>query len=141
MPAIGGQHLSWLCLFGRLTGDAKGVLDGGEAIFFVHNLAFDHKNLADTGEIKVVVERRAAPDAPCLDASVIRRAEILMVWCGALVKQQRDVFFNLETAVGRARVGCDGVRWQGERCGSRCARAHLDRAKKASLCLDCGLQG
>jgi len=21
--------------------------------------------------------------------------------------------FNLETAVGRARVGCDGVRWQG----------------------------
>jgi len=30
---------------------------------------------------------------------------------------------------------------QGERCGSKCARAHLDRAKKASLWLDCGWQG
>ena len=34
-----------------------------------------------------------------------------------------------------------GARLQGERCGSRCARAHLDSAKKASLWLDCGLQG
>jgi len=25
---------------------------------------------------------------------------------------------------------------QGERCGSKCARAHLDSAKKASLWLD-----
>jgi len=48
---------------------------------------------------------------------------------------------NLEAAFGRARVGCDGVRWQGEHCGSKCARAHLDSAKKASLWLDCGLQG
>jgi len=30
---------------------------------------------------------------------------------------------------------------QGERCGSKCARAHLDSAKKASLWLDCSLQG
>jgi len=30
---------------------------------------------------------------------------------------------------------------QGERCGSKCAGAHLDSAKKASLWLDCGLQG
>lgn len=94
VPAIDGQHLSWLSLFGRLTGDAKGVLDGGEATFFVHNLALDHKNLADMREIKVVVERRAAPDAPCLDASVISRADILMVWCCAVLKQQRDVFFK-----------------------------------------------
>ena len=48
---------------------------------------------------------------------------------------------TLETAVGRARVGCDGMRWQGERCGSRCARARLDSSKKASLWLDWGLQG
>ena len=51
----------------------------------------------------------------------------------------------LETAAGRARVGCDGVRWQAlasaEHCGSKCARARLDSAKKASLWLDCGLQG
>lgn len=94
VPAIGGQHLSWLSLFGRLTGDAKGVLDGGDATFFVHHLALDHKNLADMREIKVVVERRAAPDAPCLEASVISRADILMVWCCAVLKQQRDVLFK-----------------------------------------------
>ena len=35
-------------------------------------------------------------------------------------------------------MGCAG---KAERCGSKCARAHLDSAKKASLWLDCGLQG
>ena len=33
VSAIGGQHLFGLSLFGRLTGDAKGVLDGGDATF------------------------------------------------------------------------------------------------------------
>jgi len=35
-------------------------------------------------------------------------------------------------------MGCAG---KAERCGSKCARAHLDSAKKASLWLDCGLRG
>ena len=52
-----------------------------------------------------------------------------------------QVSMILETAVGRARVGCDGGAGKAERCGSKCARARLDSAKKASLWLDCGLQG
>ena len=40
----------------------------------------------------------------------------------------------------KASLGLDcGL--QGERCGSKCARAHLDSAKRASFWLDCGLQG
>jgi len=37
-----------------------------------------------------------------------------------------------------AAMGCAD---KAKRCGSRCARAHLDSAKKASLWLDCSLQG
>ena len=49
--------------------------------------------------------------------------------------------FNLETAVGRVRVGCDGVRWQGaprllapasnEKQRGRRAAARLNRTRSA----------
>jgi len=37
----------------------------------------------------------------------------------------------LETAVGRARVGCDGVRWQGETTLRAVARKEKQRRKQA----------
>jgi len=39
--------------------------------------------------------------------------------------------FNLETAVGRARVGCDGVRWQGETTLRAPERKEKQRRKRA----------
>jgi len=39
--------------------------------------------------------------------------------------------FNLETAVGRARVGCDGVRWQGETTLRAPARKEKQRRRRA----------
>jgi len=60
-----------------------------------------------------VLRANQAGDAPARSAEllVLRDHIDALLLSVRLAKEVKA--FNLETAVGRARVGCDGVRWQG----------------------------
>ncbi len=61
---------------------------------FVDRFALDHKDLPNMREVEVVIERRAAPNAPRLDAAMIRRRDLYEIRGTARLEQQGDIAFQ-----------------------------------------------
>ena len=60
-----------------------------------------------------VLRANQASDAPARSAELLRLRDHIDALLLSVRLAKEVKAFNLETAVGRARVGCDGVRWQG----------------------------
>ena len=59
--------------------------------FVVEGSTLDQKDLTDVGDVEVRIERRTAPNAPRLNATVIGWRDRDEVGRTALVEQQRDI--------------------------------------------------
>jgi hypothetical protein len=71
MPAVDSQYTFGRGLLGCAARDPQCGFKAGLAGFFVDRFPLDAKDLTDVGEVQVVIEGRAAPDAPRLDAAMI----------------------------------------------------------------------
>jgi len=73
VPPVDVQEPLGVSLLRRATGDAIGEFGGVLARFLVEALALDEKDLADMGEVQVVVEGGTGPDVARLNAPVFQR--------------------------------------------------------------------
>lgn len=77
MAAIDRPHRLRRRLVWRLAGDSQSDLVRSLAGFLFNRFALDQDGLTDMREVEIGIERRAAPDAPRLDAAMVRRRHLL----------------------------------------------------------------
>ena len=94
MPAIDGQYALRRGLLRYAARDPQCDLTAVRAGLFFDGFALDQKDLPDMGEGEVVIERRTAPNAPRLDAAMIRRRDLDEVSGAARLEQQGDIAFQ-----------------------------------------------
>ena len=70
-----------MAVVGGVAGHAIGGFDAGVAGRFVVPGAAEHEDLADAGEVGVVIEGGGGPDSALLDASVCEGGRLLEVGC------------------------------------------------------------
>ena len=105
MPAVDAQYALRRGLLRRATRDPQSDLMGARAGFFVDRFAFDPKGLTDVGEVKVSVERRAAPNAPRHDTAMIGGRDLDEIRGTASLEQQGDIAFQIGlVAFGREMI-------------------------------------
>ena len=94
MPAVDGQYAFRRSLLRCAARDPQCDLTTLRAGLFVDRLALDPKDLPDMGEVEVAIERRTAPNAPCLDAAMIGRRDLDEISVAARLEQQSNIAFQ-----------------------------------------------
>lgn len=89
--AIGGEDLLGAGLCGSAASDTVGDLESGCAGFLFDAFAFDQEYLTHMGEIHLLVQSAAAPDAARFDAPMLSGADLGEIGIAAIAKQQCDV--------------------------------------------------
>ena len=102
VAAIGVENVLGVGLRGCSAGDAVGDVEGRFAGPFVEGVAFDEEDLADVGEVEVVVECAGGPDFSGLNASVLAvdSGEV-----GLLARLQDEVIMRLSVPSRKLIVG------------------------------------
>ena len=73
--------------------------------FFLDALAFDQNHLADVGKVEIRIERRTAPNAPRLDATMVGRRDLNEIRDAAPLERQGDIpFQRWLVALGREMI-------------------------------------
>ena len=91
VPAVDGQYPLRRGLLRCATRHPQRDLTRVLAGFVVEGSTLDQKDLTDVGDVEVRIERRTAPNAPRLNATVIGWRDRDEVGRTALVEQQRDI--------------------------------------------------
>ena len=102
VPAVDGQYPLRRGLVRGATRDPQRDLTRVLAGVLLDGLAFDQKDLPDMGKVEVRIQRRTAPDASRLNASVIGRGDLDEV--GGLTRLEQDGKIALQCGV----VALDG---------------------------------
>lgn len=96
-------------LFGGTAGDAIGHLAGGLTGFFINRGPFNGEDLADMGEIHIIVEFGTGPDFTGFDAAMVGRVvgdtlrgRSILEQKGDVVKEGDLIGFDGEVVVGVA---------------------------------------
>ena len=94
MPAVDRQDALRRGLLHRATRDSQRNLTRMLAGFFLDAFPLNQKDLADVGEVEVRIERRTAPNAARLDATMLARRDRDEISGIALLEQQPDIAFQ-----------------------------------------------
>lgn len=62
--------------------------------FFLERFTLDQEHLTDAGKVEVRIERRTAPNAPRLNATVFGRRELDEIKGSTLLEQQGNIAFQ-----------------------------------------------
>ena len=94
MPAVDGQYAFRRSFLRRAARDLQCDLTAVRAGLFVDRFALDPEDLPNMQEVEVAIDRRAAPNAPCFDAAMIRRRDLDKIGSAARLEQQGDIAFQ-----------------------------------------------
>src|ERR1035437_4082510 len=91
VTAVDGQDALRRGLVRGTTGNPERGLTPELARFFLDRFAFDQKHLTGVGKVEVSVERRTAPNAPRLDATMLSQCRLDEIGDAAPFKQHPDI--------------------------------------------------
>lgn len=94
MSAIDIEQALGRCLLWRAARDAENRFAATFSGFLFSHLTLDQEDLTDVGKVEIIVEGRARPDAPCLDAPVCKRCRLGELGRTAPFEQLCDVAFE-----------------------------------------------
>ena len=91
MSSVDGQYAFRRSLLRCAARDPQCNLTALRAGLFVDGFALDQKDLTDLREVEGGIERRAAPNAPRLDAAMIGRRNLDEIRFASRLEQQHDI--------------------------------------------------